>query len=41
MVVAELVVESLKNLHLEYPQPDGEARLQFDEMRALLGGDET
>jgi PPK2 family polyphosphate:nucleotide phosphotransferase len=36
MVVAETVVQALKQLNLEYPQPDSEVSRRFDEMRELL-----
>jgi PPK2 family polyphosphate:nucleotide phosphotransferase len=41
MVVAETVVESIKQLRLEYPQPDGEVSRRFDEMRAVLEKEEA
>lgn len=36
MVVAETVVRALKQLNLEYPQPDSEVSRRFDDMRELL-----
>jgi len=36
MVVAETVVQALRQLNLEYPQPDSEISRRFDDMRELL-----
>ena len=38
MVIAELLVQTLEQLGLEYPKPDEESVARFQEMRKLLEG---
>ena len=40
LTVAEIVAESLKSLGLSYPEVNPEERARFDEMRALLVGED-
>ncbi len=41
MVVAELLVHTLRKLGLQYPRPDTAAVARFEEMRRLLEGEES
>lgn len=40
LTVAEIIAQSLRNLDLHYPKVDAKERARFDEMRAILNGED-